>query len=185
MSLYSIKSLEEYFQVYRKSTRTPEIFWEEIAEEHFEWHKKWDKVLEHDLPNANVKWFLNAKLNITENCIDRHLSKKGNKTAIIFEPNNPDEPSIHITYNQLHERVCKIANVLKSKGVKKGDRVCIYLPMIPELAYTVLACARVGAIHSVVFAGFSSKALSTRINDSNCKMVITSVGSFGGAATLG
>lgn len=184
MSNYSIKSLEEYFQVYRKSVRNPEIFWEEIAEEHFDWHQKWDKVLEHNLAEAQVKWFVNAKLNITENCIDRHLAKKGNRTAIIFEPNDPKEEARHITYNQLHERVSKMANVLKSKGIQKGDRVCIYLPMIPELAYAVLACARIGAVHSVVFAGFSSAALATRINDSSCKMLITSDGSFRGNKTI-
>ncbi len=184
MSNYSLKSLEEYFQVYRKSVRDPELFWEEIAEEHFVWQKRWTKVLEHQPEKANVKWFVDAKLNITENCIDRHLSKRGDTTAIIFEPNNPNEEAQHISYNELHKQVCKMANVLKSKGIKKGDRVCIYLPMIPELAFSVLACARIGAVHSVVFAGFSSTALATRINDSECKMVITSDGSFRGSKTI-
>jgi acetyl-CoA synthetase len=184
MSNYHIKHLEEYYQVYRKSVREPEKFWEEIAEEHFLWRKKWDKVLEWDFKKPEVKWFQGAKLNITENCLDRHLLSRGNKTAILFEPNNPDEGAEHITYKNLHERVCKMANVLKSKGVKKGDRVCIYLPMIPELVYSVLACARIGAIHSVVFAGFSSTALATRINDCGCKMVITSDGSYRGAKTI-
>ena len=184
MSNYHIKHLEEYYQVYRKSVREPENFWEEIAEEHFMWRKKWDNVLRWDFSKPEVKWFEGAQLNITENCIDRHLAAKGDKTAILFEPNNPDEPAQHITYNQLYERVNKFANVLKSKGIGKGDRVCIYLPMIPELAVSVLACARIGAIHSVVFAGFSSTALATRINDASCKMVITSDGSFRGAKTI-
>lgn len=184
MSNYHIKHLEEYFQVYRKSVRDPESFWEEIAEEHFLWRKKWDKVLSWDFTKPEVKWFEGAKLNITENCLDRHMVIRGNKTAILFEPNNPDEPAQHITYKQLLERVNQCANVLKDHGIKKGDRVCIYLPMIPELAYTVLACARIGAIHSVVFAGFSSTALATRINDSQCKMVITSDGSYRGDKTI-
>ncbi|MDG1327876.1 MAG: acetate--CoA ligase [Flavobacteriaceae bacterium] len=184
MSNYHIKNLEEYYKVYRKSIREPELFWEEIAEEHFNWYKKWDKVLSWDFKKPEVTWFDGAKLNITENCIDRHLRTRGNKTAIIFEPNNPDEDALHITYKQLHERVNRLANVLTNKGIKKGDRVCIYLPMIPELAISLLACARIGAIHSVVFAGFSATALSTRINDSGCKMVLTSDGSYRGNKTI-
>ncbi len=184
MSNYHIKHLEEYFQVYRKSVRDPESFWEEIAEEHFVWRKKWDKVLSWDFTKPDVKWFEGAQLNITENCLDRHLPTRGDKTAILFEPNDPKEEAQHITYRELHEKVCKMANVLRDKGVKKGDRVCIYLPMIPELAISVLACARIGAIHSVVFAGFSANALATRINDSDCKVVITSDGSFRGAKTI-
>jgi acetyl-CoA synthetase len=184
MSNYHIKNFEEYFQVYRKSVRNPESFWEEIAEEHFTWQKRWDNVLSWDFKKPEIKWFEGAKLNITENCLDRHLWTRGNKTAILFEPNDPDEPAEHITYRELHERVCKFANVLKSKGIKKGDRVCIYLPMIPELAVSVLACARIGAIHSVVFAGFSASALATRINDCDAKMVLTSDGSYRGAKTI-
>ena len=184
MSNYHIKHLEEYYQVYRKSVRNPEVFWEEIAEEHFMWRKKWNNVLSWDFTKPEIKWFEGAQLNITENCIDRHLAVRGNKTAIIFEPNSPEEEAQHITYNELHEKVCRFANVLKAKGVQKGDRVCIYLPMIPELAISVLACARIGAIHSVVFAGFSSTALATRINDSDCKMVITSDGSYRGSKTI-
>ncbi|MCX7550388.1 acetate--CoA ligase [Xanthomarina sp. F2636L] len=184
MSNYHIKHLEEYYQVYRKSVREPENFWEEVAEEHFLWRKKWDKVLSWDFSKPEIKWFEGAKLNITENCIDRHLATRGDKTAILFEPNNPEESAEHITYKQLYERVNKMANVLKDQGIKKGDRVCIYVPMIPELAIAVLACARIGAIHSVVFAGFSSTALSTRINDSDCKMVITADGSFRGNKTI-
>ncbi|MDA7803872.1 acetate--CoA ligase [Crocinitomix sp.] len=184
MSNYHIKNLEEYFKTHRKSVREPEMFWEEIAEEHFVWRKRWDTVLSWDFSKPEVKWFEGAKLNITENCIDRHLRTKGDKTAILFEPNDPNAPAEHITYKRLYERVNQFANVLKSKGIKKGDRVCIYLPMIPELAISVLACARIGAIHSVVFAGFSSNALATRINDSDCKMVITSDGSYRGAKTI-
>ena len=184
MSSYHIKNLEEYYKVYRKSIREPELFWEEIAEEHFNWYKKWDKVLSWDFKKPEVKWFDGAKLNITENCIDRHLRTRGNKTAIIFEPNNPEEEVLHITYKELYERVNRLANVLTNKGIKKGDRVCIYLPMIPELAVSVLACARIGAIHSVVFAGFSATALATRINDSGCKMVLTSDGSYRGNKTI-
>ena len=184
MSNYHIKHLEEYYQVYRKSVRNPEVFWEEVAEEHFHWRKKWDSVLEWDFSKPEISWFKGAKLNITENCIDRHLRFRGDKTAILFEPNDPKEEAEHITYNQLHERVCKYANVLKDKGVKKGDRVVIYLPMIPDLAIALLACARIGAIHSVVFAGFSSTALATRINDCGAKMVLTSDGSFRGTKVI-
>ena len=184
MSNYHIKHLEEYYKIYHKSVKEPEVFWEKIAEENFTWYKKWDNVLEWDFKKPEIKWYQGAKLNITENCIDRHLSTKGNKTAILFEPNNPGEETQHITYNQLHERVNRFANVLKNEGLKKGDRVCIYLPMIPDLAVSVLACARIGAIHSVVFAGFSATALSTRINDSDCKIVITSDGSYRGNKTI-
>ncbi|UPS90765.1 MULTISPECIES: acetate--CoA ligase [unclassified Bizionia] len=184
MSNYHIKHLEEYYQIYRKSIREPENFWEEIAEEHFLWRKKWDKVLSWDFSKPEIKWFEGAELNITENCLDRHLATRGDKTAILFEPNNPEEPAEHITYQQLYERVNQMANVLKDQGIQKGDRVCIYVPMIPELAIAILACARIGAIHSVVFAGFSSKAVSTRINDSDCKLVITADGSYRGAKTI-
>lgn len=136
------------------------------------------------MQKAEFEWYKNAKVNITKNCIDRHLANKGDKTAIIFEPNNPEESSKHITYNELYKEVSAMANVLRDQGVKKGDRVCIYLPMIPELAYSMLACARIGAIHSVVFAGFSSNALSTRINDCECKLVITADGGYRGAKTI-
>ena len=184
MSNYHIKNLEEYFQIYRKSVRNPEGFWEEIAEEHFQWRRRWDNVLSWDFEKPEVKWFEGAQLNISENCIDRHLYTRADKTAILFEPNDPNEPAQHISYRQLHTEVSKMANVLKSQGVKKGDRVCIYLPMIPELAYTVLACARIGAIHSVVFAGFSSTALATRINDCDATLVVTSDGSYRGNKTI-
>lgn len=184
MSNYHIKNLEEYFQIYRKSVREPENFWEEVAEEHFTWRKRWNKVLDWDFSKPEIKWFQDAKLNITENCIDRHLFTRGDQTAIIWEPNGPEEESKKITYTQLHKEVNKFANVLKSKGIAKGDRVCIYLPMIPELAIAMLACARIGAIHSVVFAGFSSNALATRTNDADCKMMITADGSYRGSKTI-
>lgn len=184
MSYYQIKNLEQYFKHYNKSIREPRKFWDKIAFENFTWYQKWDKVVEFDMQEADIKWFLNAKVNITKNCIDRHLAKRGDKTAIIFEPNNPKEKALHITYNELYDRVAKMANVLKDKGIKKGDRVCIYLPMIPELAVSILACARIGAIHSVIFAGFSAPAVTTRINDSQCKMVITSDGGYRGNKTI-
>jgi acetyl-CoA synthetase len=184
MSNYHIQNLEEYFQIYRKSVHNPELFWEEIAEEHFVWRKRWTNILSWDFEKPEVKWFEGAQLNITENCIDRHLSKYSDKTAILFEPNSVDEPAQHITYKQLYAQVNKMSNVLKLQGVKKGDRVCIYLPMIPELAYAVLACARIGAIHSVVFAGFSSTALATRINDCDASVVITADGSYRGAKSI-
>jgi len=184
MSSYSIKSLEQYFKVYRKSIRKPKKFWAKIAENNFTWYRKWDKVVEFDMEKAEFTWFKNAKLNITKNCIDRHLANRGEENAIIFEPNNPDEPVRYYTYSQLYAEVSKMANVLREQGIKKGDRVCIYLPMIPELAFSVLACARIGAIHSVVFAGFSSNALATRINDCTCKLVITADGGFRGTKTI-
>ncbi len=184
MSNYHIKHLEEYWQVYRRSVRNPENFWEEIAEEHFLWRKRWDRVLSWDFAKPEVKWFAGAKLNITENCIDRHLATRADKTAILFEPNDPAEATQHITYRELHERVCRFANVLADQGVGKGDRVCIYLPMVPELAVSLLACARLGAVHSVVFAGFSATALATRINDCDCQLVICSDGSYRGKKTI-
>jgi acetyl-CoA synthetase len=184
MSYYKIDDLENYFKMYKKSVREPRKFWDKIADENFSWYQRWDKVIDFDMEEARFEWFKNAKLNITKNCIDRHLARRGEKTAIIFEPNNPEEQAQHITYNDLHQRVCKMANVLKNKGVKKGDRVCIYLPMIPELAISVLACARIGAVHSVIFAGFSATAIQTRIIDSDCKMVITSDGGYRGNKTI-
>jgi acetyl-CoA synthetase len=184
MSYYKIDNFEQYFKHYNKSIREPRKFWGKIAEENFTWYQQWDKVVDFDMENADIKWFTEAKVNIVKNCIDRHLAKRGEKTAIIFEPNDPNEAALHITYNELYERVGKMANVLREQGIKKGDRVCIYLPMIPELAVSVLACARIGAIHSVVFAGFSASAVASRINDSECKMVITSDGGFRGNKTI-
>jgi acetyl-CoA synthetase len=183
MAYYKIKSLEQYFRHYRKSVAEPEKFWAEVAR-NFQWERRWDKVLDYDWDAAQVIWFENAKLNITTNCLDRHLKRNGNKTAIIFEPNNPEEKAQHISYNELHKRVSKMANVLLQQGIKKGDRVCIYLPMIPELAISILACARIGAVHSVVFAGFSASSVAVRINDSDCKLVITSDGGYRGDKTI-
>jgi len=184
MSYYQVKNLEQYFKHYNKSIREPRKFWDKIADENFTWYQKWDKVVEFDMQEADVKWFVNAKVNITKNCIDRHLAKRGEKTAILFEPNDPKEEAQHISYNELYDRVAKMANVLRDQGVKKGDRVCIYLPMIPELAVAVLACARIGAVHSVIFAGFSASAITARVTDSGCKMVITSDGGFRGNKTI-
>lgn len=183
MSYYSIDSLEDYFKMYKKSVREPKKFWSKVGE-NFLWYQYWESVVEYDMQKADIKWYSGAKLNIVKNCIDRHLAKRGDKTAIIFEPNNPDEESLHITYNELYVRVAKMANVLRDYGIKKGDRVCIYLPMIPELSVAILACARIGAIHSVVFAGFSSTAVASRINDSDCKIVITSDGGYRGSKTI-
>ncbi|MDO5656363.1 MAG: acetate--CoA ligase [Flavobacteriaceae bacterium] len=177
-------SLAKYIDVYRISKEVPEDFWSTIAANNFHWRKTWDKVLDWNKAESRVQWYQNAKLNITENCIDRHLEKNADRTAIIFEPNDPREVAKHITYKQLSEHVNRIANVLKNNGIKKGDNVCIYLPMIPELTYTMLACARIGAVHSVVFAGFSAKALSTRIQDLNCKLIITSDGSYRGNKSI-
>ena len=184
MSRYNIDSPEKYSQLYKESVNEPEVFWSELASNNFLWEAKWSKVLDWDFRKAKVSWFKDAKLNITINCIDRHVKNHPDKTAIIFEPNNPNEEYKSYSYSELLAEVCKMANVLKSLGVKKGDRVCIYLPMIPELAFSVLACARIGAIHSVVFAGFSSNALATRIDDCKSSIIITSDGSFRGEKIL-
>lgn len=174
-----IKTFEEYQQTYKHSVEQPEEFWAGIAD-NFLWKKKWDKVLSWNFSEPNVKWFEGGKLNITENCLDRHLAENGDKPAIIWEPNDPDRDAITITYNILHVQVCRFANVLKKNGVKKGDRICIYMPMVPELAVAVLACARIGAVHSVIFGGFSAQSIADRINDAKCKLVITADGSFRG-----
>jgi acetyl-CoA synthetase len=182
MSL-KINSFEEYKTQYQKSVANPESFWDEIAAT-FQWRKKWDKTLEWEFKTPSVKWFVNGKLNITENCLDRHLVAQPNKIAIIWEPNNPNEKTIKITYQELHEKVSAFANVLKNNGAKKGDRICLYMPMVPELAIATLACARIGAIHSVVFAGFSAKALADRINDAQCNIVICSDESYRGSKII-
>ena len=178
-----IKSLSDYFKKYELSEKDPESFWSEIAES-FTWKKKWDKVLDWDFEKVNINWFQNAKLNITENIFERNLKERGDKTAIIWEPNDPSESPIHITYKELYEETCRFSNALRAKGIKKGDRVIIYMPMVPEAAIAMLACARVGAIHSVVFAGFSSTSLADRINDCQAKMVLTSDGNFRGSKTI-
>ena len=184
MNNYTIDSNKKYLELYNSSTQSPEKFWDKLASNNFVWNKKWSKVVDWDFKMAKISWFKDAKLNITVNCLDRHVIKNPQKTAIIFEPNNPNEKHKSYSYSELLVEVCKMANVLKSMGVKKGDRVCIYLPMIPELAFSVLACARIGAIHSVVFAGFSSNALSTRIDDCESSLIITSDGSYRGDKIL-
>jgi len=178
-----INSLEKYQSEYKRSVKKPELFWEGIAES-FEWKKKWDKVLDWNFNEPNVKWFDGGQLNITENCLDRHLDSIGDKVAFNWVPNDEREKGRKISYRELHTEVCKFSNVLTRNGVKKGDRICLYMPMVPELVIAVLSCARVGAIHSVVFAGFSAQSLSDRINDCNCKLVITADGAFRGAKTI-
>ena len=174
-----IKNLKEYISEKNKFDLDPEKFWAEKAEK-FIWQQKWNEILNWDFYKAKVNWFSGGKLNITENCLDRHLKENGNQIAIKWIANNPKEKNIDITYQDLHLEVCKFSNVLRNKGIVKGDRVCLYMPMVPELAIAVLACARIGAIHSVVFAGFSAKSLSDRINDAKCKALITSDGGFRG-----
>lgn len=170
-----IKSFEEYKEKYQASVNDPDAFWDEIAKT-FTWQKPYDKVCDWDFEKPDVKWFVNGKLNITENALDRHLEKRGNKVALLWEPNDPKDKFQSITYRKLYERVCQFANALKNQGIKKGDRVVLYMPMTPELAIACLACARIGAIHSVVFAGFSAVAMADRINDAQAKMVITADG---------
>lgn len=174
-----IQSQEDYRNQYQYSIENPEGFWADVAD-NFHWRKKWDKVVEWDFHKPEVKWFLGGKLNITENCLDRHLPERANQTAIIWEPNDPAEEPRTITYQELFHEVCRVANMLKAQGVQKGDKVCIYMPMIPEVAFAMLACARIGAVHSVVFAGFSSRSLIDRINDAGCKLVLTTDGSYRG-----
>src|SRR5215217_6179228 len=174
-----ITSIEKYKKTYQLSVDQPEQFWAGIAD-NFLWRRKWDKVLSWNFSDPDIRWFEGAKLNITENCLDRHLVENGDKPAIIWEPNDPSKDSITLSYKILHEQVCRFANVLKKNGVVKGDRICIYMPMVPELAVAVLACARIGAIHSVVFGGFSAKSIADRINDAACKLVITADGAFRG-----
>ncbi|MDC3030053.1 acetate--CoA ligase [Flavobacteriales bacterium] len=181
--MLKINSLEQYQFEYKNSIQKPELFWERIAES-FDWKRKWDKVLNWNFDEPNIKWFDGGQLNITENCLDRHLDSIGDKVAFHWIPNDASEKGRKISYRELHTEVCKFSNVLIRNGIKKGDRVCLYMPMVPELIIAILACARVGAIHSVVFAGFSSQSLSDRINDCNCNIVITADGAFRGAKTI-
>lgn len=176
---FQIKSADEYQAAYKKSIEDPEGFWAEVADS-FYWRKKWDEVLNWNFSEPTIEWFKGGKLNITENCIDRHLEKMGDKPAIIWEPNNPEERTRVVTYNRLHKRVCQFAQVLKNNGVKKGDRVCIYMGMVPELAYAVLGCARVGAIHSVIFGGFSAQSIADRLYDANAEFIVTCDGAYRG-----
>jgi acetyl-CoA synthetase len=184
MRNYLIEDLPQYFEDYKKSIKNPKKFWDKVADQNFVWYQRWSKVVKYDMNEAKITWFKNAKLNITKNCIDRHLAVRGDKTAIIWEPNDPKEEAQHISYQELYTCVNKTANVLHDMGIKKGDRVCIYLPMIPELAITMLACAKLGAVHSVIFAGFSASAVASRVNDCEAKMVITSDGSYRGNKVL-
>ena len=178
-----IKSLSEFKQAKVQAEENPGGFWSEVARE-FHWKSPWKQTLDYDFSIPEVKWFTGGKLNITENCLDRHLATQPNKTAILFEPNDPTGEVQRLSYKELHSRVCQTANMLKANGAKKGDRICIYMPMVPELAIAVLACARIGAIHSVVFAGFSATALAARINDASCSMLLTADGGFRGAKTI-
>ena len=178
-----IRSLSEFKEAKVQAEENPVGFWSEVARE-FHWKSPWKQTLDYDFSIPEVKWFIGGKLNITENCLDRHLATQPNKTAILFEPNDPTGEVQRLTYKELHSRVCQTANMLKANGAKKGDRICIYMPMVPELAIAVLACARIGAIHSVVFAGFSATALAARINDASCSMLLTADGGFRGAKTI-
>ena len=180
---YQISNLEEYHQAYQKSIKQPAQFWEEIAQ-NFTWKKKWDSVSEWNFKDPKIEWFKGAQLNITENCLDRHLNKFGDHAAIIWEPNNPNEQNRVLTYNDLYKQVCQFSHVLKNNGVKKGDTVCIYMGMIPELAIAVLSCARIGAIHSVVFGGFSAQSISDRLHDAKSEFVITCDGAFRGQKNI-
>jgi acetyl-CoA synthetase len=180
---YQIKSYDEYKAAYKRSVEDPGGFWAEVAE-NFYWRKKWDKVLEWNFREPKVEWFKGAKLNITENLIDRHLEERGDDPAIIWEPNNPEDRTRIVTYNRLHKRVCQVAQMLKNNGVKKGDRVCIYMGMVPELVYAILGCARIGAIHSVVFGGFSAQSIADRLEDAQAEYIITCDGAFRGAKDI-
>lgn len=180
---YQIKSLEEYKSAYEKSVENPENYWAFVASS-FYWRKKWDKVLDWNFTDPDMKWFINGKLNITENCIDRHLEALGEKPAFIWEPNNPEDRVRIVTYNRLHKRVCQFAQVLKNNGVKKGDRVCIYMGMVPELVYAILGCARIGAIHSVIFGGFSAQSIADRLEDAKAEYVVTCDGAYRGEKVI-
>ena len=180
---FQIRSMDEYKQAYGESVSQPEKFWASVADD-FLWKKKWDKVLEWNFKEPRVKWFEGGKLNITENCVDRHLDELGDKPAIIWEPNNPEDRVRIVTYNRLHKRVCQFAQVLKNNGVKKGDRVCIYMGMVPELAYAVLGCARIGAIHSVIFGGFSAQSIADRLYDAQAEYIVTCDGAYRGGKDI-
>ncbi len=180
---HKIQTLGGYIHDYQKSVQQPEQFWSRIAES-FHWQKKWDRVLEYDFEKPDIKWFVNGKLNITENVFERHLFTLGDHPAIIWEPNEPDANNRFLTLRELYEATNQFANAMKANGIQKGDRVIIYMPMVPEAAIAMLACARIGAVHSVVFAGFSANSLADRINDCQAKMVLTSDGNFRGAKSI-
>ena len=183
MDQIQLRAYSDYEKAYAASINEPIKFWEEVAAA-FSWQEPWHKTLEWEFATPKVKWFQGGRLNITENCLDRHLKTQGDDIALLWEPNDPKEQEVRLTYKELHSEVCRFANVLKARGVKKGDRVAVYMPMIPELTIGVLACARIGAVHSVVFAGFSSNALADRINDSRCVCVLTSDGMYRGEKAL-
>ncbi|WP_276133383.1 acetate--CoA ligase [Polluticoccus soli] len=183
MSFYRISNADKYRTAYQQSVEHPETFWSDIAG-HFTWRKRWDKVLEWNFEQPDIKWFRNARLNITENCLDRHLADRGDQPAIIWEPNDPTQANRTITYRELHAQVCKFAHVLKNNGVGRADRVCIYMGMIPELAIAILACARIGAIHSVIFGGFSARSIADRVQDAGAEYVITADGAFRGGKVI-
>ena len=180
---YQINSLEQYQSEYKKSVEDPEKFWGDIAE-NFYWRKKWESVLNWNFTEPKIEWYKGGKLNITENCIDRHLATMADQPAIIWEPNNPEERVRTVTYARLHKRVCQFAQVLKNNGVKKGDRVCIYMGMVPELAYAVLGCARIGAIHSVIFGGFSAQSIADRLEDAQATFIVTCDGAYRGGKDI-
>lgn len=180
---FRLRSYDEYQAHYARSVNDPEGFWADVAV-HFQWRRKWDKVLQWDFRKPDVKWFINGKLNITENCIDRHLQDKADKPAIIWEPNSKEEQHRVITYRELHEQVCSFATVLLKNGVQKGDRVCIYMGMVPELPIALLACARIGAVHSVIFGGFSAQSISDRLHDAQAQFIITCDGAYRGGKDI-
>src|SRR6478736_1324407 len=180
---YQIKSLEQYKEAYKQSVDNPDLFWGNIGG-YFQWKRRWEKVLEWNFTEPKIEWYKGAKLNITENCLDRHLKAHANTPAIIWEPNDPEEHHRVLTYKDLYTKVCQFANVLKNNGVQKGDRVCIYMGMIPELAIAVLACARIGAIHSVVFGGFSAQSIADRLYDAEAEYVVTCDGAFRGGKDI-
>ena len=180
---YQLKTNKSFIEAHKKSIEKPQVFWDEIAST-FKWKQPWEEVLRYDWSVPKTEWFIGGKLNITENCLDRHVATHPEKDALIWEPNDPNDATVRYTYKELLSAVCRFANGLKNQGIKKGDRVCIYMPMVPELTIAVLACARIGAIHSVVFAGFSSSALAARINDAACSLLITSDGAFRGNKTV-
>jgi acetyl-CoA synthetase len=180
---YQLRTMEQYQKAYAQSVQDPEAFWAEIAD-NFTWQKKWDKVLDWNFKEPQISWFKGAQLNITENCLDRHLATRGNEPAIIWESNDPEEHHRVLTYNELHFKVQQFANVLLNNGVQKGDRVCIYMGMVPELAIATLACARIGAIHSVIFGGFSAQAIADRLDDAGAEFIVTCDGAYRGAKDI-
>ena len=176
-------SIDQYQDLYQKSINAPEVFWPEMANEFLTWSKPWEQLTESNLMAGTAGWFIGGKLNACYNCVDRHLPQRAQQTAILWEGDDPSQQA-NITYQDLHQRVCQLANLLIQRGVKKGDRVCLYMPMIPEAAYAMLACARIGAVHSVVFGGFSPQALQDRILDSDCQTVITADEGVRGGKTV-